>query len=65
MVRTAHNPAAVNQVIGAVEAASTITPLGTTVSATPTQAEVQAIVTKLDASIAAFDLSADPSLPAG
>lgn len=52
--RNPNNPRAVGQVLAAVEAAAAVAPLNQTVSATPTQAQVQAISTKVDALIAAL-----------
>lgn len=59
MPRSPHNPAAMSQVIAVVEAASAVTPLNLTVSATPTQTQVQSIASKLDALLTALDLPAE------
>ncbi len=54
MSRSIHNPKAAQQIIAAVEAAAAVAKLNQTVSATPTQAEVQAISNKVDALINAL-----------
>ena len=54
MARSAHNPRQVREVLDAVDAAAAVEPLDQDISASYTEAEVQAISDKVDELIAAL-----------